>query len=152
MSYLKQVWHFIVTECIRCNLHNLLHEKIMKRYSHSISLSLLNHWPFCCFYVGRTCIHKWEWVHWKDRGGTRLESRSPSGASTTLHSIRKALNGFQWGNCSGRTEQIDGYTFCMLLLVGQQHQKHLIDNYSRESRERDKARGDDAFQEDIRFG
>lgn len=40
----------------------------------------------------------------------------------------------------------------MLLLVGQQHQKLLIDNYTRESREGDKARGDDAFQEDIRFG
>lgn len=40
----------------------------------------------------------------------------------------------------------------MLLLVEQQHQKLLIDNYSGESREGDKARGDDAFQEDIRFG
>lgn len=40
----------------------------------------------------------------------------------------------------------------MLLLVEQQHQKLLIDNYSRESRDGDKARGDDAFQEDIRFG
>lgn len=40
----------------------------------------------------------------------------------------------------------------MLLLVEQQHQKLLIHNYSRESREGYKARGDDAFQEDIRFG
>lgn len=72
--------------------------------------------------------------------------------STTLHSIRKALNGFQWGNCSGRTEQIDGYTFCMLLPVEQQHQKHLIDNYSRGSSERDTALGGHEFQEDIRFG
>lgn len=41
----------------------------------------------------------------------------------------------------------------MLLPVEQQHQKLLIDNYSgREQREGDKARGDDAFQEDIRFG
>lgn len=39
----------------------------------------------------------------------------------------------------------------MLLLVEQQHQKLLIDNYSSESREGDKARGDGAFQEDIRF-
>lgn len=88
----------------------------------------------------------------RHRGGTRLESLQPQKDSSTLHSIRKALNGFLWRNCSGRTEQIDGYTFCMLLLVEQQHQKLLIDNYSRESREGDKARGDDAFQEDIRFG